>query len=75
MFLWRATLGAPRRGGRPVGEQAAEFGVGVFAEPFMSRNEQPPHGPGHGGPRCRFGPGGDLVTLLFAADHVTGSAT
>ena len=41
MFLWRATLGGPRRG-VACGEQAAEFGVGVFAEPFLSRNEQPP---------------------------------
>ena len=28
--------------GVACGEQAAEFGVGVFAEPFMGRNEQPP---------------------------------
>ena len=34
------------RAGRWViacGEQTAEFGVGTFAETFMSRNEQPPH--------------------------------
>ncbi len=40
-------FGVPRQTNLAAGiacsEQTAEFGVGTFAEPFMSRNEQPPH--------------------------------
>ena len=42
-------FGVPRQAhlalGVACGEQAAEFGVGVFAEPFMSGDQQPSHTP------------------------------